>query len=189
MCVCRHCTKIVSYKGKLSYTAIIIIYLMVKCSYNNLLISQNIYTTAIIYSLSHFYLFCEFLAHILKQREFKIIKKGKSNHNNIQVGTIENTPDKTQTISEAFTDPVFSNTPVGEMNMPDPMMLPTMTVTPFKRLILGFSSIPSSLSGATSASTADPSSFRFTPIFSLDCSFLTQFLRSTTARSSIYPRF
>lgn len=106
----------------------------------------------------------------------------------MQVGTIENTPDKTQTTSEAFTDPVFSNTPVGDMNMPDPMMLPTMTVTPFKRLILGFSSIPSSSAGATSASTADPSSFRFTPIFVLDYSFLTQLLRSTTARGSIYPR-
>jgi len=79
---------------------------------------------------------------------------------------MENTPDKTQTISEAFTDPVFSNTPVGDMNMPDTIMLPTMTVTPFKRLILGFSSIPSSLAGVTSASAAaDPSSFRFTPIF------------------------
>lgn len=83
----------------------------------------------------------------------------------MQVGTIENTPDKTQTINEAFTDPVFSNTPVGEMNIPDPMILPTMTVTPFKRLILGFSWIPSSLAGATSSATAAPSSFRFTPIF------------------------
>jgi len=141
--------------------------------------------------LFHFYLFCAFPTHILEQKEFKIIQNNNYNHNNynMQVGTIENTPDKTQTISEAFTDPVFSNTPVGDMNMPDPMMLPTMTVTPFKRLILGFSSIPSSSAGATSASTADPSSFRFTPISSLDYSFLTQLLRSTTARGSIYPRF
>lgn len=79
--------------------------------------------------------------------------------------TIENTPDKTQTISEAFTDPVFSNTPVGDINIPDPMMLPTMTVMPFKRLILGLSSIPSSLqAGTTSAASSTPSSFRFTPI-------------------------
>lgn len=81
----------------------------------------------------------------------------------VHVRTIENTPDRTQTISDAFTDPVFCSTPVGDTNIPDPIMLPTMTVTPFNKLILGFSCTPSSLAGATSAS--DPSSLRLATIF------------------------
>ena len=36
------------------------------------------------------------------------------------------------------------STPLGDTNMPLPIIDPTMTVTPFRRVILGFSSIVSS---------------------------------------------
>lgn len=87
--------------------------------------------------------------------------------------TIENTPDKTQTISEAFTDPVYSNTPVGDMNIPDPIILPTITVMPFNKLIFGFSLIPSSTAGTTSSTI--PSSLRLTPILSYRLRYLCFF--------------
>jgi len=77
---------------------------------------------------------------------------------------MENAPDKTQTISEAFADPVFANTPVGDMNIPEPIMLPTMTVTPFNRLIFGLSRTSSSASAAGAASASVVSSSRFAPI-------------------------
>ena len=47
-------------------------------------------------------------------------------------------PDMTQTMMARLMLPVFCRTPVGEMKMPEPMMLPTMTVTPFIRLILAW---------------------------------------------------
>ena len=46
-------------------------------------------------------------------------------------------------------------TPPGEMKIPLPMIEPTMTVTPLRRLILGFSSIvESSLTSLFSSSTS-----------------------------------
>lgn len=57
--------------------------------------------------------------------------------------TIEKTPDKVHTIKDMLTLPVCSNTPVGDTKIPDPMMLPTMTVTPFRRVILGLRVISS----------------------------------------------
>lgn len=49
-----------------------------------------------------------------------------------------------QTIRAALTDPVFIKTPVGETKIPDPIILPTITVTPLRRLILGLRVISSS---------------------------------------------
>jgi hypothetical protein len=57
---------------------------------------------------------------------------------------MEKTPDATHTMRERFTEPVFRRTPVGDTKMPEPMMLPTITVTPFKRLIFAFRQISSS---------------------------------------------
>lgn len=48
-------------------------------------------------------------------------------------------PDANQTISAMFTLPVCFNTPVGDTKMPEPMIDPTITVHPFKRLIFAFS--------------------------------------------------
>lgn len=58
--------------------------------------------------------------------------------------TIEKTPEMIQTMRAALTDPVFIKTPVGETKIPDPIILPTITVTPFSRLILGLRVISSS---------------------------------------------
>lgn len=76
--------------------------------------------------------------------------------------TIENTPEATQTISAMFTLPVYFRTPLGETKMPDPIIEPTITVTPFSRLILAFRPVsPSPLSpppfaGASTSSKAPP---------------------------------
>lgn len=58
--------------------------------------------------------------------------------------TMENTPDNNHTSSDILGEPVYSSTPVGETKIPDPMMLPTMTVTPFKSVILADNRMPSS---------------------------------------------
>lgn len=58
--------------------------------------------------------------------------------------TIENTPDKVQTRRDTLTLPVFLRTPEGETNMPEPIILPTITVIPFSRVILGLRVISSS---------------------------------------------
>lgn len=58
--------------------------------------------------------------------------------------TIENTPEVTHTMSDRFTEPVFCNTPVGDTKIPEPIMLPTMTVIPFNRLIFALRQISSS---------------------------------------------
>ena len=75
---------------------------------------------------------------------------------------MEKMPDIIQITRDMLTDPVFCKkifdsilkifqlvqytikTPLGDTNIPLPMMDPTMTVTPFNRVILAFSSIFSS---------------------------------------------
>lgn len=58
--------------------------------------------------------------------------------------TIENNPDMVHTIKDILTLPVCKSTPVGETKIPEPMMLPTMTVIPFRRVIFGLRVISSS---------------------------------------------
>ena len=57
---------------------------------------------------------------------------------------MEKTPEVTHTISERFTEPVFCSTPVGDTKIPEPIMLPTMTVIPFSKLIFALRQISSS---------------------------------------------
>lgn len=57
---------------------------------------------------------------------------------------MENTPDTVHTTRDTLTLPVFFSTPDGETNIPEPMILPTMTVMPFSRVILGLRVISSS---------------------------------------------
>lgn len=59
--------------------------------------------------------------------------------------TIEKTPDTVHTTRDTLTLPVFFRTPEGETNIPEPMMLPTMTVMPFIKVILGLRVISSSV--------------------------------------------
>jgi hypothetical protein len=58
--------------------------------------------------------------------------------------TMENTPEETHTMRDRFTEPVLRRTPVGETKIPDPMILPTITVIPFNRLIFALRQIWSS---------------------------------------------
>jgi len=68
---------------------------------------------------------------------------------------MEKMPEASHTHSAIPTEPVFMRTPPGEMKIPLPMMEPTMTVTPLRRLILGLSSIvESSLTSLFSSSTS-----------------------------------
>ena len=48
-------------------------------------------------------------------------------------------PDMVQTTMDMLTLPVEASTPVGEMKIPLPMIQPTMTLQPFKRVISAFS--------------------------------------------------
>lgn len=66
---------------------------------------------------------------------------------------MENTPEVTHTTNDSPTLPVPFDTPLGETKIPDPMILPTITVIPFKRLILGFRQI-ASLAGLGSTGEA-----------------------------------
>ena len=52
-------------------------------------------------------------------------------------------PQSAQTTRLMLTLPVEASTPVGDTKMPDPMMQPTMTPHPFRRLISALSFIPS----------------------------------------------
>ena len=49
---------------------------------------------------------------------------------------MEKMPEENQTIKDMFDEPVYFSTPVGDTNIPDPMMLPTITVTPLSKFIL-----------------------------------------------------
>lgn len=65
---------------------------------------------------------------------------------------MEKTPETVHTINERLTDPVCFNTPVGETKIPEPIILPTMTVMPFNKDILALSRISppsSSFSGGS----------------------------------------
>lgn len=74
---------------------------------------------------------------------------------------MENTPETVHTISETFTLPVFFSTPEGETKIPEPIILPTITVMPFKRVILGLRVISSSPDPlASSSSMAEAVVFR-----------------------------
>jgi len=55
-----------------------------------------------------------------------------------------NIPDIVQTTRDIFTLPVDCRTPVGDTNIPLPIMQPMMTVHPFKRVISALSLTPSS---------------------------------------------
>ena len=57
---------------------------------------------------------------------------------------MEKIPEVIHTMSERFTEPVFSSTPVGDTKIPEPIMLPTMTVIPFSKLIFALRQISSS---------------------------------------------
>ena len=57
---------------------------------------------------------------------------------------MEKTPEVTHTMSERFTEPVLSSTPAGDTKIPEPIMLPTMTVIPFSKLIFALRQISSS---------------------------------------------
>lgn len=46
----------------------------------------------------------------------------------VYLHTIENNPDITQTISAMFTLPVFISTPVGDTNIPEPIIDPTTNI-------------------------------------------------------------
>lgn len=59
---------------------------------------------------------------------------------------MEKIPEATHTTRDRPTLPVFAPTPFGLTNIPDPIILPTMTVTPFNKLILGFKQITSEAS-------------------------------------------
>jgi hypothetical protein len=50
--------------------------------------------------------------------------------------TIEKTPLITQTTKAMLTLPVYFSTPVGLTKIPEPIIDPTITVIPFRRLIL-----------------------------------------------------
>uniref|UniRef100_A0A1A9V7N0 Uncharacterized protein n=1 Tax=Glossina austeni TaxID=7395 RepID=A0A1A9V7N0_GLOAU len=52
--------------------------------------------------------------------------------------TIENKPETIQTINAKLTLPVYMRTPVGDTNMPEPIIEPTITVQPLTRLIFAF---------------------------------------------------
>lgn len=65
---------------------------------------------------------------------------------------MENTPEMSHTSRDTLTLPVFLSTPDGLTKMPDPMMLPTMTVMPFTKVIFGLRVISSSLAGFESSS-------------------------------------
>lgn len=58
--------------------------------------------------------------------------------------TIEKTPEMVQTIKETLTLPVCLRTPAGDTNIPEPIILPTITVIPLIKLIFGFNVISSS---------------------------------------------
>ena len=56
-------------------------------------------------------------------------------------------PDENHTTRDMFDEPVYLSTPVGDTNIPDPIILPTITVTPLSRLIFaGNRILPSLLS-------------------------------------------
>ena len=74
--------------------------------------------------------------------------KPAQNHSNfysILIITREKIPESTQTTKDRFTEPVLSITPPGLTKIPEPIILPTITVHPFMRLIFASSRIsPSS---------------------------------------------
>ena len=72
--------------------------------------------------------------------------------------TIENNPERTQTMRAMLTLPVCIRTPVGETKMPEPMIEPTITVQPFSKLILALRPT-SPLFEAASPSAAAPFPF------------------------------
>jgi len=53
-------------------------------------------------------------------------------------------PQTAQTTRDMLTEPVETNTPVGETKIPEPMMQPTITVQPFNSVISDLSLTPSS---------------------------------------------
>ena len=61
---------------------------------------------------------------------------------------MEKTPARTQTTSAMLMLPVLWRTPPGETKMPDPMIEPTITVTPFNIVIVFFKPTASASSGA-----------------------------------------
>ena len=103
------------------------------------------------------YIFCYTLAHlsltIFEFQEkrnsppattnFKIVSAnchvGQRSQRPICLPNIVNSPDMVQTTMDMLTLPVEASTPVGEMKIPLPMIQPTMTLQPFKRVISAFS--------------------------------------------------
>lgn len=65
---------------------------------------------------------------------------------------MENIPETVQTIRDTLTEPVFLSTPEGDTNIPDPIILPTITVQPLRRLIFGLRVISSSTTSSFFAS-------------------------------------
>lgn len=64
---------------------------------------------------------------------------------------VEITPQADQTIRESPAEPVSLTTPVGVTKIPEPMMVPMIIPTPFKRVMLRLSTIFSPLAGDPSA--------------------------------------
>lgn len=67
---------------------------------------------------------------------------------------MEKIPETVHTMRLTLTLPVCLSTPDGDTKMPEPMMLPTMTVTPLMSVIFGLRVISSSFLGSSSMAAA-----------------------------------
>uniref|UniRef100_A0A1A9ZBN9 Uncharacterized protein n=1 Tax=Glossina pallidipes TaxID=7398 RepID=A0A1A9ZBN9_GLOPL len=92
---------------------------------------------------------CTAVAHFTSQQLTNVKTTKTNNRNKITIGhriqvefskqlTIENKPETIQTINAKLTLPVYMRTPVGDTNMPEPIIEPTITVQPLIRLIFAF---------------------------------------------------